>query len=56
MVENKKELVSVRIPAEMNQKLSEYVSQIGTTKNSLILSLLKKELAKQKKPPNKATP
>lgn len=42
-----KEMISVRIPKEMNKKLTEYLKPIGITKNAFILSLLKKEIEKQ---------
>lgn len=42
-----KEMISVRIPKEMNERLTAYLKQIGVTKNSFILSLLKRELDKQ---------
>ena len=38
-----KEMVSVRIPKNMNQKLTEYVKKIGITKNAFILSLIKQQ-------------
>lgn len=41
-----KEMVSVRIPKNMNQKLTEYVKKIGITKNAFILSLIKQEIEK----------
>lgn len=43
-----KEMVSVRIPRDMNAKLTEYLKKIGITKNAFILSLIKKELDKEK--------
>lgn len=39
-----KELVSVRIPIEMNKQLTEHVKQLGISKNAFILTLLNKEL------------
>lgn len=39
-----KEMVSVRIPREMNRVLTEYVRSIGITKNAFILSLLRREM------------
>lgn len=39
-----KEMVSVRIPSEMNRVLTEYVRSIGITKNAFILSLLRREM------------
>lgn len=39
-----KEMVSVRIPKEMNKKLSEFLKPIGITKNAFILNLIKREL------------
>lgn len=41
-----KEMVSVRIPKNMNQKLTEYVKEIGITKNAFILSLINQEIEK----------
>lgn len=41
-----KEMVSVRIPKSMNQKLTEYVKVIGITKNAFILNLIKQEMEK----------
>lgn len=39
-----KELVSVRIPKELNKKLSLYVKKMGISKNAFILTLINKEL------------
>lgn len=39
-------MVSVRIPKNMNQKLTEYVKHIGITKNAFILSLIKQKIEK----------
>jgi predicted DNA-binding protein len=41
-------MVSVRIPEEMNGKLTELVNKLGITKNAFILSLINKELHKEK--------
>ena len=41
-----KELVSVRIPKELNQKLAEHVATMGLSKAAFILNLINKELAK----------
>lgn len=41
-----KEMVSVRIPKSMNQKLTTYVKQIGITKNAFILNLINQEIEK----------
>lgn len=40
----KKQLLSVRIPMEINKQLSEHVKQLGISKNAFILTLLNKEL------------
>lgn len=42
----KKELVSLRIPSETNQKLSAHVKKLGISKNAFVLTLLSKELKK----------
>lgn len=41
-----KEMVSVRIPKEMNAQLTSYLKPIGITKNAFIISLLQRELKK----------
>jgi hypothetical protein len=41
---NKKEMVSLRVPIEMNKRLSDHVRAIGSTKNSFILNLIDKAL------------
>lgn len=41
-----KEMLSVRIPKEMNKQLSDYLKPLGITKNSFILNLIKIELEK----------
>ncbi|WP_182185525.1 hypothetical protein [Pectinatus frisingensis] len=45
---DKKELVSIRIPVDMNRRLSAHVKQLGISKNAFVLGLLNKELRKQK--------
>lgn len=45
----KKELVSVRIPKELNKKLTEHVAAMGLSKTAFILNLINKELANSKK-------
>ena len=40
----KKELVSVRIPEELNKKLTEHVTPLGISKNAFILGLIYREL------------
>lgn len=42
----KKELVSVRIPKELNKKLAEHVATKGISKTAFILTLINNELAK----------
>jgi len=48
----KKELVSLRIPAKLNKKLTEYLAPIGLSKNAYILSLIYKELKKEESTKN----
>ena len=43
----KKELVSVRIPVNLNKKFSDYVAKIGISKTAFILGLIYKELEKE---------
>lgn len=45
----KKEMVSVRVPQELNKKLTEYLAPMGMTKNSFILGLINRELDKAKR-------
>lgn len=40
----KKELVSVRIPIELNKKFTNHVSALGISKTAFFLGLLHKEL------------
>lgn len=49
----KKELVSVRIPKELNKKLTEHVAAMGLSKTAFILNLINKELANSKKISNR---
>lgn len=42
-----REMISVRIPKEMNRALTDYLKTIGLTKNAFILSLIKKELQQE---------
>lgn len=42
----KKEMLSVRIPIELNKQLTTYTKKIGISKSALILLLINKELAK----------
>lgn len=44
----KKELVSVRIPTELNKKLAEHVAAKGISKTAFILTLIDKEISKEK--------
>lgn len=43
----KKELVSVRIPKELNKKLAEHVAAKGISKTAFILTLIDKEVSKE---------
>lgn len=43
----KKELVSVRIPTELNKKLAEHVAAKGISKTAFILTLIDKEISKK---------
>ena len=45
-LKEKKELVSLRIPVNLNKKLEEYVAPMGLSKNAYILGLLNRELDK----------
>jgi len=45
----RKELVSVRIPKELNKRLAEHVATIGISKTAFILNLINRELSKAKK-------
>lgn len=40
----KKELVSVRIPQQLNKRLAEYLEPKGVSKNAFILGLINREL------------
>lgn len=40
----KKELLSVRIPKWLNEKLTDHVTKLGITKTAFILVLINKEL------------
>lgn len=42
-----KELVSVRIPKELNKKLAKHVAAMGLSKAAFILNLINKELKKE---------
>lgn len=42
-----KEMLSVRIPKEMNAQLTKYLQTIGVTKNSFILGLIREALNKE---------
>lgn len=44
----KKSSFPLRLPKELNQQLNEVVMNLGMTKNSFVLSLIHKELAKIK--------
>lgn len=43
-----KQMLSVRIPREMNKELDDYVAAIGASKNSFVLMLIAKELKREK--------
>lgn len=43
----KKELVSVRIPTELNKEFTNHVAKIGISKTAFILGLIYKELKKE---------
>lgn len=45
----KKESLSIRIPTEINKKFTDYVEQLGMTKNAFILNLIHKEIKKAEK-------
>ena len=54
-MEIKKELLTVRLPTEINHQFSEMVAQLGISKNAFILNLIHKEIKKyQKKSSNKS--
>lgn len=40
----KKEMLSVRIPVDLNKRLTIYTKEIGISKSALILLLINKEL------------
>lgn len=40
----KKELVSVRIPKELNKKFAKHVASMGISKTAFILNLINREL------------
>ena len=46
--ENKKEVVFLRIPAELNNKLSKHTSKIGISKTAFICNLLYETLEVKK--------
>lgn len=46
-MEQKKENLSIRIPVELNNKFTDYVSQLGVTKNAFILNLIHREMKKK---------
>ena len=41
-----KNRITVRLPAELNSKLSKYLEPIGISKNAFILGLINKEMRK----------
>lgn len=46
---NHKELLTLRLPTEINQKFSKIVSSLGISKNAFVLSLIHKEIKKAEK-------
>lgn len=44
MSSSKKELVSVRIPKELNTRFAKHVASMGISKTAFILNLINKEL------------
>lgn len=42
-----RELVSVRIPKELNKKLAKHVAAMGLSKTAFIINLIYKELKKE---------
>lgn len=46
-MKQKKENLSIRIPVELNKQFTEYVAQLGMTKNAFIINLIHKELKKK---------
>ena len=44
-----RQLVSVRLSAEMNKKFAEHVAKLGISKNAFIINLINKELSKTNK-------
>ena len=51
MKSSKKELVSVRIPKELNQKFTEHVAAMGISKTAFILNFINKEIISEKTNP-----
>ena len=43
-MEKRKEIVSVRLPIEINKKFAEHVAKLGLSKNAFILNLILQEL------------
>ena len=41
-----KELVSVRIPKDLNKKLADHVAKLGISKTAFILGLINREISK----------
>lgn len=48
-MENKRELVTLRIPASTNQKLASITRDLGISKNAFLLNLINKEIRKSDK-------
>lgn len=49
MTKGTKERLTVRLPKELNQKLTEYLEPKGIPKNAFILGLINRELDKAKR-------
>jgi|GEM_PF-3566472 len=47
----KKELVSLRIPPDLNKRLANHVKPMGLSKNAFILGLVNRELDKRGEAP-----
>lgn len=47
MNSNEKELISVRIPKELNRRFAKHVASLGISKTAFILNLINQELRKE---------
>lgn len=54
MISNKEkpQVVTLRIPAELNEELNQYLQVVGASKNSYILTLIAKDLECRRLPPD----